>query len=338
MIFLEQKHILSHLGMSRNAVAFRKGERKRDTLQRIQDSWGLPPGLWHWSQPAMSNARVLGSKMVAPWLLNQILRPGHQPSATVVRAAMAVLRSIEHIAIPALGRATCDNPLHIADARGNFIGDVRAGPEHPVVPGERSILTLFPELVARWQTVREQLPDGMELPEDIDSATYLHWLIYCRSVPRSFRLRSRELQHVCMAIARAANDRLAQGFESWVICDYLPSMTGREAVRTMMTRSGRRTKMDSFTVAGALHRCRLAHGSSSTFLHAALDDPNLDRAINRAMTNIFLGKVQQSFGGTTRLAWAWDAGTYGGASYNIGTAWSVDKCIASPMPVQAPFP
>jgi len=141
---------------------------------------------------------------------------------------------------------------------------------------------------------------------------------------------------ILKGIKSEANMKLALGVELWLMLIYVPTMTGSEKVNELFTKSGlRRVRMDDWTKAGAIWKARQAHGSSSTFLEADVDDRHLDAAISQASCNIFLGKTTAEFSKVRRLSLAWDPGTYSGHQYNIGLAHTIDFNLASPMPVKA---
>ena len=230
--------------------------------------------------------------------------------------------------------------MFVGNQAGELVGEVPWSQSRRVVDS-RNLCSLYPQIVEYWSAVSDALPQPWRLPA-VDEACVLDWLVFVAASGSIVdgRLGSR-IHPVLRSLRLDAASVMCLAIELWVMVIYVPSLTGHERVATLLGPSGRqRTRMDDYTKAGALWRCRQAAGSTNTFLQAATGDGKLDGAICRATCNIFLRKVSSAFGGVRRLSWAWDPGSYSGHQYNVGMAHSLDigKAAAIPVKVQCYSP
>ena len=118
------------------------------------------------------------------------------------------------------------------------------------------------------------------------------------------------------------------------MCDYYPRRKTTLVPRETFGETGKRTHIDDIQKLVAIKRLRTVDASGRAFLAGATGDVNLDSALTRSTSSIFLGKLS-AFHGCTRLSLVWDPGTYTGKHWSCGYAFSLDIDLATTLPIKA---
>ena len=335
-ILWEQQHMLKFLGV-RDPVAYRKQQHKRGYLDRLCADWTLPDGSWVAGDARLGKTIVLATSLITPWLLSQISPRGGTARESTREQARVLLLSFSAMFLRGLQHMPPATRIRVRLPCGAFAGELPLSSADSV-PDDRSFVSFAPELGGVWARLQEGLQGKWHLP-DMSSASAIDWCVFAHAYKTFTGSHDAVVLGMMSSLAREANNAIATCIELWLLQIYVPSVTGLERVQILLGKSGRqRVRMDSYTKAGALWKCKQSHGSTSTFLAAALDDPKLDCAINRAVANIYLGKVSSVFADTRRLMWTWDPGSYSGHEYNLGLAYSVDIRKAATVPPKVDLP
>ena len=331
-LWWEQRHFLAKLEV-KDQVSFRKQQAKRSSLHKIAEQRGLSCPSHLGADSRMASTIVLQTALVAAWLVHFLIHRNHSTEG-LKRFSIAneILHNYDLMSRHPQVASLVKMPLQICAAGGHIIGELPFVGSR-AVEMDSHLLNLDDWLPQAWLQVAEWLGFCWDLP-DIQNARLIDWLVFSASATTRAGVRMRDRRLPAIAeIKRCSAQRIASAIELFVLLVYVPQLTGAEEVQMLTAKTGMRCKLDAWTKAGALWRCRRSFGSTATFLCGALQDRNLDSAIGRATCNLFFKKLDKEFKpGCRRLCIQFDPGSYSGHSYNLGLAWCLDTDIATALP------
>ena len=334
-VWWEQQHFLFKLEV-KDRCAYRKQQAKRGCLERLCEQVGLPSSAAA-REKKMGDTPCLQTPLLLAWLLPFLLHTKYSDvGEDRATHAKQLLENFGRMAQHEIASSFVRQPLAVKNARGNIVAELPFRGSS-AVSLDRHLINLYPEVLDKWEQAKESSARQWAFPA-LENAQLIDLLVF--GAISSTRLRScKALEAVLVSIKLQALERLSAAIEIYLLLFYVPTLTGAEQIQQLHTKSGKRVKLDDWTKAGALWRCRQAFGSSTTFLVGALQDKHMDAAFSRATCNVYFNKVEKRFAnGCKRLSLNFDPGTYSGHSYNVGLAWCIDLDLATVLPVKVPAP
>ena len=324
-VFWTQSFWLQILGV-KNAVEYRKQQKRRGYLPSIADDWQLH-GLTFEEHPGglTGGQLCIRTDMMLPWLLRFQLPSQRRHVRLFSRSGGCVARWL---------RCSLMGMDRLGDLRLSFM--CPSNPAACLVMGNygavdySSVEACYPLLAAYW--LRAQTLASFKI-NDMLASTVVDWFAFCWVLLRvSPMLGSRDaddsawVKDVLFGIAPV----VAYGMDMFVM---QALQVQREGARmaAIITKHGKK-RLDPLTFSNALARVRAMAGSSSTAMSALVGDTKADQIASMITVELDRQKAMAAMEGTTMLQLNWDPATYSGWSVNLGLAFSVDKRLACNLP------